>query len=398
MRICLVYDCLFPWTVGGAERWYRNLGERLAAEGHEVTYLTLRQWDRGATRRTPACGSWRSARAWRSTPEGGGGSCRRSCSAPACSGTCCATAAATTSCTPPRSRTSRCSRRRSRGGAAATGLVVDWHEVWSRSYWREYLGGAGGRIGEAVQRVCMRLPQRAFCFSRLHRDRLRVDGPRRRADRARGRVRGRPRRRPRPAGRAGRGVRRAPHPGEARARARPPRWPSPASACPSCGARSSATGPRARTCSPRSPTRGWRESSKRPGFVEAERVDAALRRALCMVLPSTREGYGLVVVEASARGTPSVVVAGRRQRGDRARRRRRERRRRRFGRAPRTWRRRSSASTRKGTRCASARGAGSRATPAGSRWRARSTSSSAATPSAARARSSRPSARRCAPT
>src|SRR3954452_23660357 len=47
MRICLVYDCLFPHTVGGAERWYRNLGERLAAEGHEVTYLTLRQWDRG---------------------------------------------------------------------------------------------------------------------------------------------------------------------------------------------------------------------------------------------------------------------------------------------------------------------------------------------------------------
>ena len=46
MRVCLVYDCLFPYTVGGAERWYRNLGERLAAEGHEVTYLTLRQWAR----------------------------------------------------------------------------------------------------------------------------------------------------------------------------------------------------------------------------------------------------------------------------------------------------------------------------------------------------------------
>src|ERR1700728_729867 len=48
MRICVIYDCLFPFTVGGAERWYRNLAERLAADGHEVTYLTLRQWDRGA--------------------------------------------------------------------------------------------------------------------------------------------------------------------------------------------------------------------------------------------------------------------------------------------------------------------------------------------------------------
>src|SRR5690349_13606255 len=47
MRVCLVYDCLFPYTVGGAERWYRNLAEALAAEGHEVTYLTLRQWERG---------------------------------------------------------------------------------------------------------------------------------------------------------------------------------------------------------------------------------------------------------------------------------------------------------------------------------------------------------------
>src|SRR4051812_20113821 len=46
MRVCLVYDCLFPHTVGGAERWYRNLAERLAANGHEVTYLTLRQWEK----------------------------------------------------------------------------------------------------------------------------------------------------------------------------------------------------------------------------------------------------------------------------------------------------------------------------------------------------------------
>ncbi len=47
MRICIVYDCLFPYTVGGAERWYRNLAQRLAADGHDVTYLTLRQWEHG---------------------------------------------------------------------------------------------------------------------------------------------------------------------------------------------------------------------------------------------------------------------------------------------------------------------------------------------------------------
>jgi glycosyltransferase involved in cell wall biosynthesis len=44
--------------------------------------------------------------------------------------------------------------------------------------------------------------------------------------------------------------------------------------------------------------------------VPSERVDNAIRHALCLALPSRREGYGLVVVEASAVGTPSVVAAG----------------------------------------------------------------------------------------
>jgi glycosyltransferase involved in cell wall biosynthesis len=46
------------------------------------------------------------------------------------------------------------------------------------------------------------------------------------------------------------------------------------------------------------------------GFVRSEEVQAALAQAACMVLPSRREGYGLVVVEAASYGTPSVVVAG----------------------------------------------------------------------------------------
>jgi glycosyltransferase involved in cell wall biosynthesis len=46
------------------------------------------------------------------------------------------------------------------------------------------------------------------------------------------------------------------------------------------------------------------------GFTETETVDAEMRRAMCMLVTSRREGYGLVVVEAAARATPSVVVAG----------------------------------------------------------------------------------------
>ena len=83
MRVCLVYDCLFPHTVGGAERWYRSLAERLAADGHEVSYLTLRQWDRGVDPAVPGVTFRRSGRGCRSTAGGAAaGFCRRSCSGP----------------------------------------------------------------------------------------------------------------------------------------------------------------------------------------------------------------------------------------------------------------------------------------------------------------------------
>jgi glycosyltransferase involved in cell wall biosynthesis len=55
---------------------------------------------------------------------------------------------------------------------------------------------------------------------------------------------------------------------------------------------------------------GGQQSIEAPGFVPAERVESELRRAMCMLLPSSREGYGLIVIEAAARATPSVVVAG----------------------------------------------------------------------------------------
>ena len=45
-----------------------------------------------------------------------------------------------------------------------------------------------------------------------------------------------------------------------------------------------------------------------PGFAESAVVHDAMRRALCMILPSRREGYGMVVVEAAACGTPSILV------------------------------------------------------------------------------------------
>jgi glycosyltransferase involved in cell wall biosynthesis len=45
------------------------------------------------------------------------------------------------------------------------------------------------------------------------------------------------------------------------------------------------------------------------GRVEGSVIEERLGAALCMALPSRREGYGLVVLEAASKGTPSVVVA-----------------------------------------------------------------------------------------
>src|SRR5829696_3060055 len=176
MRICLVYDCLFPYTVGGAERWYRNLAERLAADGHDVTYLTLRQWERGSAPDLPGVDVRAVGPRMALYDEG-----RRRIVPPLVFG----------------AGVLAHLLRRGRGydvvhtasfpyfSLLAAGLlrpvlrfrlVVDWHEVWSRAYWREYLGRVGGAVGYGVQLLCVRVPQRAFCFSRLHAARLIDEG------------------------------------------------------------------------------------------------------------------------------------------------------------------------------------------------------------------------------
>ncbi|HEY3187713.1 MAG TPA: glycosyltransferase, partial [Solirubrobacteraceae bacterium] len=184
-------------------------------------------------------------------------------------------------------------------------IVVDWHEVWSREYWREYLGRVGGAIGYGVQLLCARVPQRAFCFSHLHAGRLREEGLRGEPTVLEGEYAGslEP---PEPAPAepvvvfAGRLI------PEKRAPAVVPAVVAAARRIPGLRGEVYGDGPeRAAVDAAVAASDGIVQA---PGFVDAERVDAALRRALCMVLPSRREGYGMVVVEAAARGTPSVVV------------------------------------------------------------------------------------------
>jgi glycosyltransferase involved in cell wall biosynthesis len=309
MRVCLVYDCLFPYTVGGAERWYRNLGQRLAADGHEVTYLTLRQWDRGAGADVPGVRVVTAGPRMQLYAEGG----RRRILPPLVFG-----AGVLwhllrhggrydvvhTASFPYFSLLAAAVARPLRRFR----LVVDWHELWSRDYWLEYLGRIGGRVGAAVQSLCLRVPQRAFCFSQLHARRLREAPVNGELTVLEGEYAGSlEAREPEPAQPvvvfAGRHIpeKRVPSlvPALALARER----------IPELRGEVYGDGPDRDEVLRLRAEHGLDGELDVPGFVAAERVEHALAHALCMVLPSRREGYGMVVVEAAALGTPSVVVS-----------------------------------------------------------------------------------------
>jgi glycosyltransferase involved in cell wall biosynthesis len=328
MRICIVYDCLYPYTIGGGERWYRNLAEHLADAGHEVTYVTLRQWPRGerldldervrVVTAGPRMALYTTGGRRRILPPVVFGlgvfwhllrHGRRYEVVHACA-------------FPYFSLLSAALARPLRGYA----LEVDWFEVWSERYWRDYLGGLGGRIGGLVQRLCARVRQRAFCFSELHAARLREEGLNGSVTVLRGLYAESP-------------------PGPAHESTS---TPLPASASISTSTSSKeplvlfvgrliaekqaplavaaiaqaiaqieglrgdflGDGPERAALRRAIAEHGLQQSVSAPGFADAATVDREMRRAMCVLLPSRREGYGLVVVEAAARGTPSVVVAG----------------------------------------------------------------------------------------
>jgi glycosyltransferase involved in cell wall biosynthesis len=317
MRVCVVYDCLYPYTVGGAERWYRNLAERLALDDrNEVTYVTLRQWDR-EDQPTPAGGRVRvigvGPRMGLYTQDG-----RRRVWPPIVFGLGVLWHLlrhgrrydAVHMCSFPYFSLLAAALARPLGRYE---LAVDWFEVWSDAYWREYLGSIGGRFGAGVQRLCARVSQRAFCYSQLHARRLREEGLRGEVTMLRGLYT--------PNGEAARGE----AGGEAAeeelvlfaGRMIPEKQAPLAVAAIASAARRIeglrgellGDGPEREEVLAQIARRGLGETVTAPGFAAAETVDAQMRRAMCLLAPSIREGYGLVVVEAAARGTPSVVVA-----------------------------------------------------------------------------------------
>jgi len=307
VRICLVYDRLHPLTLGGAERWLGDLAEALAARGHDVTYVTLRHWERSVEAEIPGVRVvvvGPRLEAYNET--------RRRMLPPLVFGLCVfwhllrhgRSYDAVHSISFPYFSVLAAGALRRLGGYR---LVVDWFEVWTREYWREYVGRVGGAIGWAVQRLCLAFTQHAFCFSRLHAARLREEGYRGRIEILAGLYTGpaapaRPRRAEPVVVYAGR------HIPEKRVPALVPAMAMVRAQAPELRCEIYGDGPEQGLVERLVAEHQLQDAVQVCGFVDRATVDDALARALCLVLPSRREGYGLVVVEASARGTPSVVV------------------------------------------------------------------------------------------
>ena len=308
--ICVIYDCLFPLTVGGAERWYRELSEGFAAAGADVTYLTRRQWtgplegsalmkvipvsgpaelyDHDGTRRLgpTLLFGWgvfgyliRHRRAFDVVHLANFPFFPLLAVRLALVGT-------------------------------GTRVAVDWHEVWSARYWRSYAGFTLGTIGFAMQRLCVALTATSFVFASWNRRKLIEAGVR--------------------------------HPPIVLAGLLPSDDKSaPALSHPLtppvvlfagrhimdkgvdllpdilAAARLQVTdltmtvagdGPCRMALELDFAKRGLTEAVRFVGFVPEERFTELLASATTLVMPSRREGYGMLAVEAAAYGTPTILA------------------------------------------------------------------------------------------
>ena len=311
MRIALVYDCLYPYTGGGAERWLRALAAELAPE-HEVTYVTRRVW---ADEPVPDLAGARCVAVSPGGPIYTASGRRRLLPA--------IRFALGALLHFARRRDSydvvHClsypylpliAIRLALAGAGGKRKVwCEWLECLSADYWRRYAGRMGGALGRALQRLCVACTPRAFAFSEHTCRRLReagFSGPLT----VLGGLAEEPGAAPSEeeltereelllfAGRhvPDKGVLLLPETIRAVRDRRP-------------GVRAAVTGdgPQRTELAMELDRLGLSDTVELLGFVPADELRDLFRRAACLLAPSVRDGYGMAVAEAAAAGLPVVV-------------------------------------------------------------------------------------------
>jgi glycosyltransferase involved in cell wall biosynthesis len=189
-------------------------------------------------------------------------------------------------------------------------LFADWHEVWTAHYWRRYAGTIGGTAGWLVQRACARLSHGAFCDARMHAERLTAEGYRGTPTVLPGLYSGPIEPSPSESVDGDLVVYAGRHVPEKRVDALVHGFSRAREQRPGLRLEIYGDGPTRSSVEHLVSAHGLSASVRVVGRAPEEDIASALARAACVATASEREGYGLVVVEAAARGTPSVVVAG----------------------------------------------------------------------------------------
>jgi glycosyltransferase involved in cell wall biosynthesis len=175
MRIAFLYDCIYPYIIGGVERRTWEMGRRLAARGHEVHLLGMKFWD------GPQVIEREGVRIHGVSPAAPLYTEGKRAILPA--------ARYALSLLPHLLLSEfdlidaqqfpylHCFSAAFAGAAKRVPMVITWHEVWG-SYWREYLGAMGGRAGEMAEWLVAHLAAPRAAVSRTTADQLRALGVR----------------------------------------------------------------------------------------------------------------------------------------------------------------------------------------------------------------------------
>lgn len=309
-RVAIAYDCLYPVHTGGGERVYRRMAELFVDRGAKVTYVTRADWATDAAPRASfdIAGVWRGAIA-------------------DASGTRIASSAVAFAAALFRHFV------RHRGTydlvivaalpvlnvfavrlallGTRTVLATDWLEIWPWRKWRAYSGVAVGTIAFVLQSLGVHVGRIQTVNSAFTRARLM--SYRRRADPV---VLGlvdlvgepadatTPPSSPPVALFAGR------HIADKRLDALPAALAAARTSIPDLGAVVAGAGPETDAARRAADAAGVADVVRFAGRVGDAELEELLATSAVLVNPSAREGFGLVVAEAAAHGTPSVVVAG----------------------------------------------------------------------------------------
>ena len=160
MKIAYVYDAVYPWVKGGAEKRIYEISRRLAARGHEVHCYGMKWWPGQAEIEAegvflhgicPPMPLYRNGKRSISQAAYFAGKLlplRIDCDVLDCQNF-------------PYLSCFSCKLISSLRGCK---LFITWHEVWGE-YWREYMGETG-RVGQTVEWAAARLTDRNIVVSK----------------------------------------------------------------------------------------------------------------------------------------------------------------------------------------------------------------------------------------